>query len=176
MLSILPATTPEHFDIARALFREYQASIDTDLCFQSFEQELTGLPGRYAPPRGTLLISWMQSPDGTQTPVGVIAMRPLADDICEMKRLYVRPVARGHNLGRRLIGQLITAARAAGYRKMRLDTLTDKMSHAISIYREFGFYDIPPYFDSPLPNELFLELNLATYSPVLGPSRQTSSS
>lgn len=160
MLSISPATTLEHFDIARTLLREYQASIDTDLCFQSFEQELAVLPGKYAPPRGTLLIAWMQAHDGTQTPVGVIAMRPLADDICEMKRLYVRPAGRGHNLGRRLIETLISAARAAGYRKMRLDTLTDRMGHAIDLYRKLGFYDIPPYFDSPLPNELFLELDL----------------
>ncbi len=160
MLSIVPATTPEHFEIARTLFREYQRSIDTDRCFQSFEQELAGLPGKYTPPRGTLLIAWMQSSDGTQTPVGVIAMRPLADGICEMKRLYVRPEGRGHQLGRRLIEHLIAAARAAGYRKMRLDTLIDKMSHAISIYRKLGFHDIPPYFESPLPNELFLELDL----------------
>jgi len=160
MLSVSPATTPEHFDIARTLFREYQAAIDTDLCFQSFEQELAELPGKYAAPHGTLLLAWMQSPDRTQTPVGVIAMRPLTDDICEMKRLYVRPEGRGHNLGRRLIEHLITAARTAGYRKMRLDTLTDRMSHAISIYRELGFYDIAPYFDSPLPNELFMELDL----------------
>ncbi len=160
MLSILPATTPEHFNIARALFREYQRSIDTDLCFQSFEQELAELPGKYAPPHGTLLIAWMQTPNGTQTSVGVIAMRPLAGDICEMKRLYVRPAGRGHQLGRRLIEHLIAAARAAGYRKMRLDTLSDKMGHAIALYRKLGFYDIPPYFDSPLPNELFLELDL----------------
>ncbi len=160
MLSIVPATTAEHFEIARSLFREYQVSIDTDLCFQSFEQELTGLPGKYAPPRGTLLLAWMNTPDGTQAPVGVIAMRPLADDVCEMKRLYVRPAGRGHQLGRQLIEHLITAARAAGYRKMRLDTLADKMAYAISIYRDFGFYDIAPYFDSPLPNEMFLELDL----------------
>src|SRR5512146_2741757 len=150
MLSISPASAPEHFDVARTLFREYQASIDTDLCFQSFEQELAGLPGKYAPPRGTLLIAWMDAPKGPQIPVGVIAMRPLADDICEMKRLYVRPEGRGHNLGKHLIEHLISAARAAGYRKMRLDTLTDKMARAISIYRAFGFYDISPYFPSPL--------------------------
>lgn len=159
-LAIVPATTSEHFDIARTLFQEYQRSIDTNLCFQSFEEELAGLPGKYAPPRGTLLIAWTDAQDGSPTPVGVIAMRPLAGDTCEMKRLYVRPIARGRNLGRHLIEHLIEAARAAGYRKMRLDTLTDKMAHAISLYREFGFYNIAPYFDSPLPNELFLEVDL----------------
>ena len=176
MLSILPATTPDHFEIARTLFREYQAAIDTDLCFQSFEEELAGLPGKYAPPRGTLLIAWMQTADGTQTPVGVIAMRPFADHICEMKRLYVRPAGRGHQLGRRLIEHLIATARATGYRKMRLDTLTDKMAYAISIYCEMGFHDIPPYFSSPLPNELFMELDLNVHSLTHGTRSKSSSS
>jgi ribosomal protein S18 acetylase RimI-like enzyme len=158
--SIVPASTAEHFETARTLFREYQLAIDTDLCFQSFEQEVAGLPGKYAPPRGTLLIAWLKTEDGKSTPAGVIAMRPLVDDVCEMKRLYVRPLARGHNLGRSLIEHLIEAARGAGYRKMRLDTLSDKMARAIALYREFGFHDISPYFDSPLANELFLELDL----------------
>ncbi len=159
MISILPATTTEHYDFARTLFREYQASLGIDLCFQSFEQELAGLPGKYAPPRGTLLLAWMESHEG-DIPVGVIAMRPIDENICEMKRLYVRPIARGHNLGRRLIQQLIDFAHEAGYSRMRLDTLTGLMDHAIALYREFGFHDIPAYYDSPLSNELFLELDL----------------
>lgn len=158
-ISILPAATPEHYEIARTLFREYQAAIDTDLCFQSFEQELAGLPGKYAPPQGILLLAWMENSEGA-TPAGVIAMRPLGDNVCEMKRLYVRPIARGHNLGRRLIEQLIEIARTAGYRKIRLDTLAGKMDRAIALYREFGFYEIEPYFGSPLENELFMEVEL----------------
>ena len=162
ILSIRPASAPDEFDIARTLFREYQAAIETDLCFQSFEQELSGLPGKYAPPRGTLLLAWMDPGSGRPpTPAGVIAMRPLSEETCEMKRLYVRPIARGQNLGRKLIEQVIEAGRNAGYSKMRLDTLAGKMDRAIALYREFGFRDIAPYFDSPLPNQLFLELDLS---------------
>jgi GNAT superfamily N-acetyltransferase len=159
-LSILTASTTEHFDIARLLFREYQASLNIDLCFQSFEEELAGLPGKYAAPRGSLLLAVTE--DGT--PAGVIAMRPIGDEICEMKRLYVRPIARGQNLGRRLIDRIFEQARSVGYKKMRLDTLTGLMDRAISLYREIGFYEIPAYYDSPLTNELFLEIDLTALS------------
>jgi GNAT superfamily N-acetyltransferase len=155
-LSITPASTPAHYETARTLFREYQASLNIDLCFQSFEEELAGLPGKYAPPAGALLLAFT----GDGTPAGVIAMRPIDDEICEMKRLFVRPVARGQNLGRQLIDRILATARAAGYRKMRLDTLTGLMDKAISLYRAYGFYDIPAYYESPLKNELFLELDL----------------
>jgi putative acetyltransferase len=155
-LSIIPASTHAHYDIARTLFREYQASLNIDLCFQSFEEELAGLPGKYAPPLGNLLLAFTAD----QAPAGVIAMRPIDEDICEMKRLYVRPLARGHNLGRQLIDRLLAEARANGYKKMRLDTLTGLMDKAITLYRAYGFYDILPYYKSPLPNELFLELEL----------------
>jgi putative acetyltransferase len=159
-LSIVSASTVEHFDIARTLFREYQASLNIDLCFQSFEEELAGLPGKYAAPRGSLLLAFAE--DGT--PAGVIAMRPIENEICEMKRLYVRPLARGHNLGRRLIDRIFEEARSVGYKKMRLDTLTGLMDRAIMLYREIGFYEIPAYYNSPLPNELFLEIDLTALS------------
>jgi ribosomal protein S18 acetylase RimI-like enzyme len=155
-VKISPANSPEHFDIARTLFREYQASLNIDLCFQSFEEELAGLPGKYAPPAGRLFLAFMDD----STPAGVIAMRPIDDEICEMKRLYVRPLARGHNLGRQLIDRLLVEARSCGYKKMRLDTLTGLMDKAIALYRSYGFYDIAPYYNSPLNNELFLELDL----------------
>lgn len=155
MLRILAATTPVHFDIARELFREYQASLGIDLHFQHFEQELAGLPGKYAPPKGALLLAYSD-----ESPAGVIAMRPLDGGICEMKRLYVRPGTRGQHLGRRLIEHILDEARAAGYRKMRLDTLRGLMDRAIALYREFGFYEIPAYYESPLDNELFLEIDL----------------
>ena len=156
---IVPAQEPKHFDIVRKLFREYQASLGIDLCFQSFEEELATLPGKYAPPHGALFLAFADT-----QPVGVIAMRPLGKEVCEMKRLYVRPSARGHQLGQRLIHRLFSEARTAGYSRMRLDTLTGLMDRAIELYRSLGFYEVPPYFESPLPNELFLEVDLTQVS------------
>ena len=155
MEQIVQAETADHFKIASQLLREYEQSLSVNLCFQGFETELATLPGKYAPPRGSLLLSFVGD-----TPAGVIAMRPIDDRICEMKRLYVRPSARGRNLGRKLISRIMSDARAAGYEKMRLDTLIGKMDHAITLYREFGFYEIPAYFGSPLDHELFLQADL----------------
>src|SRR4051812_23758303 len=94
MIELIQATTPEHIDIARRLFREYETWLDEDLCFQRFEDEVRDLPGKYAPPDGRLFIAYA---DGT--PVGCIAMRKLEDGICEMKRLFVRENARGLGIG-----------------------------------------------------------------------------
>jgi len=155
-VKIVAASSAEDYDVARVLFREYQASLNIDLCFQSFEEELAGLPGKYAPPKGRLLLAFGE--DGS--PAGVIAMRPIDGDICEMKRLFVRPAARGQNLGRKLIDRVLEEAREAGYTKMRLDTLIGLMDKAIALYRSYGFYDIPAYYQSPMPNELYLEKDL----------------
>lgn len=114
-------------ELAAALFREYQQAIGVDLGFQGFEEELAGLPGKYAPPRGALLIAHVGS-----DAAGCVAMRPLDDRIVEMKRLYVRPASRGTGLGRRLAEAIIAAAKSAGYERMRLDTL-GTMTEAIAL-------------------------------------------
>ena len=143
-----------HVDVntVRDLFREYEAWLGMDLCFQGFEEELRTLPGRYAPPDGRL---YLASVDGS--PVGCIALRKLEEGICEMKRLYLREDARGIGLGNMLIEKLIADAREIGYRKMRLDTHPPKMGKAVSIYESHGFRPIPPYYENPHDGVLFME-------------------
>jgi ribosomal protein S18 acetylase RimI-like enzyme len=156
VIQIRPVITPSDIVEARLLFQEYGASLGFDLCFQGFDAELQGLPGDYAPPRGTLLLA-MQPPD--DRPLGCIALRPLEAGICEMKRLYVRPEARGLGVGRRLVEAVLAEARLRGYSRMRLDTVPS-MRAAISLYESLGFRDIPPYRENPVPGTRWLEVGL----------------
>ena len=136
----------------------YQKWLDVDLCFQNFDAEVANLPGAYAAPSGRLFYAEI---DGK--PVGCIGVRPLADGTCEIKRLYVVPEQRGHGLGRKLVLAAITAAREIGYRRMLLDTLP-KMPMALKLYREMGFRDTPPYYDTPQEGTVFLALDLENWS------------
>jgi putative acetyltransferase len=144
-----------YIDEIRALFLEYARSLNFSLCFQSFEQELGELPGPYAPPGGRLILCKV---DGATA--GCIALKKLEPAVCEMKRLYVRPEFRGHRLGLRLTTHLIDEARAAGYARMRLDTIPESMENAVKLYRSLGFKKIPPYYENPLPQALYMELDL----------------
>src|SRR5262249_35775684 len=150
----VPARTPEDVETARKLFREYEASLGIDLCFQNFEAELAGLPGAYAPPSGSLLLARR----GGEV-AGCVPLRPLAAGICEMKRLYLRDSYRGMGLGRRMAEAILGEARRIGYSRMRLDTLPS-MSAAIPLYRSLGFTEIPPYTVNPVEGVLFLEKKL----------------
>jgi len=130
MIDIQPARVPDDLDAVRDIFREYADSLGTDLSFQSFDEELASLPVKYAPPTGAILLAWQG-----KNIVGSVALRAFDYDICEMKRLYVRPEGRGQQLGRRLAQALVHAARNAGYKKMRLDTLPT-MHEAQMLYAE----------------------------------------
>jgi len=153
---IAPARLPADLPHVRELFREYVDSLGVDLSFQDFDAELSGLPGKYAPPGGRLLLAWR---DGE--PVGCVAMRPLSDGDCEMKRLYVRPQARGGGLGQRLAERICEEAQDAGYRRICLDTLPT-MAAAQELYRSLGFGPIEPYVFNPIPGTKYLALVLRT--------------
>lgn len=155
MIQIIQAETPSQIEQARILFREYEAWLGLDLCFQSFEQELADLPGKYAPPDGCLFLA----SEGEKI-LGCVAMRKIDAETCEMKRLFVRENGRGKGIGRELVKRVIERARRSGYRKMRLDTLAAQMSKAVEIYRSFGFRQIPAYYDTPIAETIFMELIL----------------
>lgn len=140
--------------LARVLFEEYAAWLNEDLCFQGFAQELATLPGAYAPPRGRLLLAGEQG-----DAFGCIALRPLEDDIGEVKRLYVQPRARGASLGRQLAELVIGEARSIGYRKLKLDTLA-RMTSARRLYESLGFVECAPYYVNPLGSPIYMSLAL----------------
>jgi putative acetyltransferase len=150
----VPARTAAQLSDARDLFLEYESAIGFDLCFQDFDREVAELPGEYAPPRGALLLAMAE-----ERPVGCVALRALDERTCELKRLYVRPVARGRGVGRLLCETVIAEARSRGYDRMRLDTVP-QMAEAIALYRALGFTATGPYRHNPIPGALFMELAL----------------
>lgn len=145
----------KEIEAARKIFREYEAWLDLDLCFQGFEEELKNLPGKYAAPSGRLYLAYSDN-----ELAGCIAMRKLHNGVCEMKRLFVRDKFRGAGIGVTLIERLITDAREIGYDRMRLDTFPPKMAKAVKLYEAYGFREIPRYYDNPNPETLFMELRL----------------
>jgi ribosomal protein S18 acetylase RimI-like enzyme len=157
-VTINQAETEADIAAARKIFREYEAWLGLDLCFQGFEEELKNLPGKYSPPRGRL---YLASVDGVVA--GCIALRalePLESNVCEMKRLFVRDEFRGMHVGKLLIERLIADAKEIGYAAMRLDTFPPKMGKAVRLYESYGFRAIEPYYDNPNEGVLFMELSL----------------
>ncbi len=151
---IVPAHTADAIPAVRALFEEYAAELGVDLCFQNFAGELATLPGAYAPPRGGV---WIARADGRDA--GCVGLRPLDDEAAELKRMYVRRAWRGRGLGRRLGETAIGFARAAGYRAVCLDTLAG-MTEALALYRSSGFRPTRAYCHNPLPDTVWMELEL----------------
>ncbi len=159
--------TVDDMSVVREFFLEYAAALGVDLSFQHFDEEVASLPGDYDP----ILIAscgtgFPAGPPGTgskacPTPgiAGCIAMRRIDEQTCEMKRLYVRPAARGHGVGRKLANELIAIARSRGFERMRLDTLPS-MHEAMLLYESLGFRDIEPYRYNPVAGSRFLELRL----------------
>jgi len=167
-ISIVPADNPIRIEAVRTLFKEYAASLSFNLCFQSFEEELAGLPGEYAPWSGMLLLGLVNDHvagcvafhhlDGEMA--GVDGELHGGSDVCEMKRLYVRPEFRGCGLGGELIDCILQCATAVGYRRIRLDTVPNEMAKAVEIYHKLGFREIAPYSTNPVPGAKYMELDL----------------
>lgn len=144
----------------RQYFRNYAAWLGVDLSYQNFDQEMASLPGAYAAPQGRLFFAEI---DGR--PAGCVGVRPLADSdgLCEMKRLYVAPEARGQGVGATLAMAAIKAAKEIGYKKLMLDTLPN-MRMAVKLYRELGFTEAPAYYQTPIEGTMFLTLDLENWS------------
>jgi ribosomal protein S18 acetylase RimI-like enzyme len=155
MAEIVQVETPEQIADARKLYQEWADELGVDLCFQRFGEELANLPGKYAPPDGQLLLAVH---DGDIA--GCVALRKLEPGVCEMKRLYVRPQYRGEKIGKQLATRIIDEAKAIGYERMRLDTISGIMDTAIGMYRAFGFREIDPYYDNPIGGTIYMELIL----------------
>jgi len=154
MLEIIRAESKREITIVEELFEEYAASLDFNLCFQNFDRELAELPGEYASPSGVMLLAKV---DGTVA--GCVALRSIGEEICEMKRLYVKPQYRGSGIGRKLAEAVIRHAVEIGYKTMRLDTIPS-MIEATSLYRSLGFQSIEPYRPNPIEGAIYLELKL----------------
>jgi putative acetyltransferase len=146
--------TLEELEEVRNIFIEYSEFLQVDLCFQNFEKELQTLHQVYSPPQGCIILARQNG-----ATVGCIALKPIEAGVCEMKRLYVRPEARGEGLGRKLVEELITFARKSSYTKMKLDTVS-KLKEAIGLYRSFGFVETSAYVYNPLSDVLYFELQL----------------
>jgi ribosomal protein S18 acetylase RimI-like enzyme len=153
---IAPASGTEDLQVVADLFRGYAASLPVDLGYQAFDDELAALPGKYAPPTGALLLAR----DAGGAALGCVGLRGLDQHgVCEMKRLYLLPAARGLGLGRALADAIALEARRLGYRELRLDTLPS-MARAIAIYRQMGFSLIEPYYQPTPPGTVFMALKL----------------
>ena len=160
-MNIIYAKTSHEIEEVRRLFREYEAYLNVDLCFQQFVSELATLPGKYAPPSGTLLLV-----KDRQKAIGCGALRRLGaiqDRTCEMKRLYVCPESRGLGIGKQIAERLIQEGVRLGYSTMVLDTL-NRLDAAVHLYESLGFVRTGPYYDNPLPDVVYWKLNLMDQS------------
>lgn len=143
----------------RTLFRAYEQELDENLCFQSFEDELKDPLKKYGPPLGVLYIATWNN-----EATGCIALMPLKEDaVCEMKRLYVKPEFRKHQIGKALVDQLLKDAERLGYEKMKLDTL-QKLQPAIGLYKNYGFVETTAYYENPLEGVVYMEKSLGLSS------------
>jgi ribosomal protein S18 acetylase RimI-like enzyme len=152
---IIEAGSASEYATGRSMIEEYAQSLAIDLCFEKLDSELNQLPVIYGPPTGCLLLARLD-----EDLIGCGGLRRISDKVCEMKRLYVRPVGRGLGVGRDIAVGLIREASALGYTRMVLDSLVD-MSSAQNLYRSLGFTETAPYYDNPRPGFVYMALDLS---------------
>lgn len=154
-VTIEPARTEADFAVAKELIRAYVDWLGEDLSYQNFDDEMAGFPAKYLPPKGEILLARLEG-----AAVGVVCLQPLAEGICEMKRMWADPACRGRGIGRRLAEAIVRTGRERGYRLMRLDTLS-RLTSAVSLYENMGFRRIPAYYNNPTEGVIYLELDLS---------------
>ncbi|WP_406795582.1 MULTISPECIES: GNAT family N-acetyltransferase [Brevibacillus] len=154
LLRLIHATEDDEYEQARELFLEYVDSLGVDLSFQNIAIELQNIPGEYAPPDGCILLAL-----DNEQPAGCVALRKIDEQVCEMKRLYVKPEWKGRGVGKKLALSIIDEAKIRGYSFIRLDTLPT-MEQAIQLYRSLEFYPIEPYRFNPIEGTLYMEKQL----------------
>ena len=138
----------------KELIIEYTGRLNRDLSFQHLNEELEHLAEKYTAPNGELLAAVENG-----TVLGMAACRRLDAARCEMKRLYVKPEARGMHLGEQLIRNIMEHAAAAGYTEMVLDTI-HPLQTAIYLYRKSGFTECEPYYENPMAAVIYMSARL----------------
>lgn len=156
MLQLESVSMPSpQLEAVKLLFQAYQQGLGIPLDFQNFEAELQGLPGKYAPPKGSLCLASWQLKDIKEA-IGCFGLYPLEEEVCELKRLFLKPEYQGRGLGKTLMAHALQKAKRLGYRKLRLDSLR-RLEAALRLYQQFGFYEIEPYNYNPHPDVYYME-------------------
>jgi GNAT superfamily N-acetyltransferase len=154
MIKYKISKSEKDFADAKDLFVEYANSLNFELCFQNFEKEISDLSAQYSEPTGCIILCYEND-----KPIGCVGLRKFAEDVCEMKRLYLRKEAHGKGIGRVLANKIIEKAKELGYKKMQLDTI-ETMKEAIALYKSMGFKEISPYRFNPVQGVIYMEFDL----------------
>ncbi len=153
-IKFIIADTSEDFDDARNLFQQYANSLETDLSFQDFSNELDTIDKQYNKPAGALVLAYANG-----MAVGCVGIRRFDQDRAELKRMFVLAEYRHLQIGQKLLELALDIARAYNYKFIRLDTLPT-MTRAQKLYISFGFYEIPPYRFNPVSGTVYMEKKL----------------
>jgi len=147
-------TTEQEYEAAAILFNEYAAWLSIDLCFQHFSEELQQLGSMYAPPSGAIILAKLDNEF-----IGCVGIRKINTGIAELKRMYVKPALHHKGIGKTLLEKALLLAKKFNYEKIRLDTLSN-MLPAITLYKKYGFYEIPAYYYNPEKTVVYFEKQL----------------